>query len=530
MSSLLEELWGSCQDYISKLPPDEARQLAINIPSQPTQNASELFWHSSNTTTNPSDYTFHTLTSGGSQALKITPWHQGSVNSSTSATKRSCKEKLCQTKTNDKVPRRRSQRVRNQLARRLGESLPSANESVNVVLSQSIFDPGAMEREAKTDPESELIKDNGQGSTGNLKDDQKEDASASADMSGSLQESECEKSTDDSTSESSTSEPNSSMSDDQNTKPCIGNVHVPSEASDPNVERMCKANTCDDVAFDATGNNGQSVDEDSMSDTTQSDGSGSEEESEQSSSAYTSTSSSTPDQSSTPSPTPNESTTPSPSPIESSTPSPNSEECANTEDSTGFCTANSSVTGSDSFITPGLEPSHAETTGPAQSHSEASETAMDAENDGSDVSLSNSEVESADIIAALSQELSSLNKDSEHFTTPLHKSKCAKVRTPHRTPAKIRFNFKTPTKSPGVASHGESVKFSGSPLGQFGFKTPPRSSQLKQSQQEYNWKGIKRKESFDDGVTEDRKSKKRYEKDDEDHYLVYILSKISCFK
>ncbi len=527
MSSLLEELWESCQDYISNLPPEEGRKLNA---SHSVQTPHELTSYSNNTTTNSSDSIFIRSTPS-----KPTIYEVQQITGHPNLSARTPKKTLniaskakkppqhkCLTTQKNKVPQRKSQRIRNQLARRLGEAVPSASESIDVVLSQSIFDPGTMEREAKTESESELMRDNGQGSAGNLTDVQEKGSQAY--ISGSLQQfiGEPEKSLNDSGGESSTSEPNSSVSDQS----VNSSENVDTQVADPS----------DNVDSGSNGNSSQSVDEESMSDTTQSDGSASEEETEES--VQTSSNSSTPNQSTTTSPTPEESSTTSlnsdesrttsPNPEELRTPSPNPEESSshspNPEESMGFYTANSSVTDVESFVTPGLESRHHETMGLPQSNSKAAEIVMDIEKDESDISPSKCEVESADIIAALSEELSSLNKDSEHFTTPLHKSKSAKVRTPHRTPAKIKFNFKTPTKSPaGATSHREMPKFSGSPLGQFGFKTPPRSTQdaqSKQTRQDNNWKGVKRKGSCDDdGGTEGTKSKKRYE--NSNYYEAY---------
>ncbi len=520
MSSLLEELWESCQDYMSNLPCEEGRKLNASLS---VQTPLELTSYANNTTRNSSD-SIVTRSTPSKPTICEAQHFTGHPNVSACTKEKTLNiaskakkppQHKCQTTQKNKVPQRRSQRIRNQLARRLGEAVPSASESIGVVLSQSIFDPGTMEREAKTDSESELMRDNGQGSVGNLTDVQEKGSPAV--ISGPLQQTivESEKSLNDSGGESSTSEPNSSVNSSEN---------VDTQVADPSEN------------VDSGANSSQSVDEESMSDTTQSDGSASEDETEES--IQTSSNSSTPNQSTTTSPTPEESSTTSPNSDESRTTSPNPEELStpspnpegssspspNPEESMGFYTANSSVTDGESYVTPGLESSHHETMGLPQSNSKTTEIVMDIEKDESDISPSKCEVESADIIAALSEELSSLNKDSEHFTTPLHKSKSAKVRTPLRTPAKIKFNFKTPTKSPGGAtSHREMPKFSGSPLGQFGFKTPPRSTQdaqWKQTRQDNNWKGVKRKGSCDDdGGTEGTKSKKRYE--NSNYYEAY---------
>ena len=92
------------------------------------------------------------------------------------------------------------------------------------------------------------------------------------------------------------------------------------------------------------------------------------------------------------------------------------------------------------------------------------------------------------ILNQLSEELSCLNRDGASLTTTRHDPKKLKNRrtkiTPSKSPTKIKFNFKTPTKSPSRLSSasGSATKgtFGRSPSRspfKFGFKTPTRQRQ-----------------------------------------------------
>ena len=91
------------------------------------------------------------------------------------------------------------------------------------------------------------------------------------------------------------------------------------------------------------------------------------------------------------------------------------------------------------------------------------------------------------ILNKISEELSCLNRDGASLATSRHDPKRAKSNksrtTPAKTPTKIKFNFKTPTKSPrlispsGSPGKGTLGKSPGRSPFKFGFKTPTRSKQ-----------------------------------------------------
>ena len=111
------------------------------------------------------------------------------------------------------------------------------------------------------------------------------------------------------------------------------------------------------------------------------------------------------------------------------------------------------------------------------------------------------------ILNQLSEELCCLNRDGASLTTSRHDSKRSKSgktkKTPTKTSAKIKFNFKTPTKSPSRLSSATgntnkatfSRSLSRSPF-RFGYKTPTRSGQrtgLTHTVQSHGRKSVKRK-------------------------------------